>query len=983
MSRLTRILGDPIKKDVRRAGSTVDAINALEAQMQALGDEELRAKTAEFRERLGVEGPDLSLGQPVSVGITGDDEEEEEGVQEDRREVEMAERERDRLLEEILPEAFACVREASRRVLGMRHFDVQLIGGMVLHQGKIAEMRTGEGKTLVATLPLYLNALLGRGAHLVTVNDYLARRDAGWNGPLYHALGLTVGVIAHEMSLIYDPEHHDESHFDSRLRNLRPCSRREAYATDITYATNNELGFDYLRDNMAVTVEQCVQRRLWYAIVDEVDSILVDEARTPLIISGEADEPTEKYYTYARLIPRLVAEEDFTKDEKTKSAALTEEGIAKIEKWTGLTNVYDLEHAADAHQINQALRAHALYLRDREYIVKDGEVIIVDEFTGRTMPGRRWSDGLHQAIEAKEGVKVQQENITLATITFQNFFRLYRKLAGMTGTAITEAEEFHKIYSLDVIPIPTNRPMIRKDESDLIYKTEEGKFKAVAEEIAERAEKGQPVLVGTTSIEKSERLSRELEKRGIVHNVLNAKQHEREASIVAEAGKPRAVTIATNMAGRGTDIVLGEGVADVGGLYIIGTERHESRRIDNQLRGRSGRQGDPGETRFFLSFEDDLMRVFGGDRMQGLMDRLRIDEDTPIESRMVTRQIEGAQSRVEGHNFDSRRHVVEYDDVMNKQREVIYGERRKILEGTDTRTNLMSMVDRLVASEVPTFCEGRNREGWDLEGLWERFRQIAPLPPVEEVDLDSLGGSVEEIGEAVTNELVAGYEEKETQYGEATMRYVEQRVMLEVIDQKWRTYLTQMDHLREGVTLVGYGQKDPLMEYKGQAFEAFGELIEEIQREIVRLLMHVQIQLQAPPEPPPGPAADGSPPPGDGGDGSPEAGAEAEVPDAGGGADSPPAARPAAAQASAGLARAAARARTTPAATAGAPAVAAPAPRVRNVVESSSEGTRAASGSASPGNGGAAVETHGKVGRNEPCPCGSGLKYKRCHGRYE
>ncbi|MDB5065794.1 MAG: preprotein translocase subunit SecA, partial [Chloroflexi bacterium] len=593
MSRLTRILGDPIKKDVRRAGSTVDTINALEAQMQALSDEELRAKTAEFRERLGVEGPDLSLGQPVSVGITGDDEEEEEGVQEDRREVDMAERERDRLLDEILPEAFACVREASRRVLGMRHFDVQLIGGMVLHQGKIAEMRTGEGKTLVATLPLYLNALLGRGAHLVTVNDYLARRDAGWNGPLYHALGLTVGVIAHEMSLIYDPEHHDESHFDPRLRNLRPCSRREAYATDITYATNNELGFDYLRDNMAVSVEQCVQRRLWYAIVDEVDSILVDEARTPLIISGEADEPTEKYYTYARLIPRLVAEEDFTKDEKTKSAALTEEGIAKIEKWTGLTNVYDLEHAADAHQINQALRAHALYLRDREYIVKDGEVIIVDEFTGRTMPGRRWSDGLHQAIEAKEGVKVQQENITLATITFQNFFRLYRKLAGMTGTALTEAEEFHKIYSLDVIPIPTNRPMIRKDESDLIYKTEEGKFKAVAEEIAERAEKGQPVLVGTTSIEKSERLSRELEKRGIVHNVLNAKQHEREASIVAEAGKPGAVTIATNMAGRGTDIVLGEGVPGVGGLYIIGTERHESRRIDNQLRGRSGRQGDP------------------------------------------------------------------------------------------------------------------------------------------------------------------------------------------------------------------------------------------------------------------------------------------------------------------------------------------------------------------------------------------------------
>ena len=989
MTRLLRFIGgDPIKKDVRRAGSTVDAINALEEEMEALTDEELRAKTAEFRERLEWEGPDLSLGQPVTVAISGADEDEVEGAEEDRREIEMEHRAKDRLLDEILPEAFAAVREASRRVLGMRHFDVQLIGGMVLHQGKISEMKTGEGKTLVATLPLYLNALLGRGAHLVTVNDYLARRDAGWNGPLYHALGMTVGVIAHDMSLIYDPDYLDESHVDPRLQNLRPCTRREAYATDITYATNNELGFDYLRDNMAVSVEQCVQRRLWFAIVDEVDSILIDEARTPLIISGEADEPTEKYYTYARLIPRLQEEEDYTKDEKTKSAALTEEGIAKIEKWTGLTNVYDLEHAADAHQINQALRAHALYLRDREYIVKDGEVVIVDEFTGRTMPGRRWSDGLHQAIEAKEGVKVNQENITLATITFQNFFRLYRKLSGMTGTALTEAEEFHKIYQLEVIPIPTNRPMIRADESDLIYKSEEGKYRAIAAEIAERVEKGQPVLVGTTSIEKSERLSRLLEKQGITHNVLNAKQHEREAAIVSEAGQPGAVTIATNMAGRGTDIVLGDGVNDVGGLYIIGTERHESRRIDNQLRGRSGRQGDPGETRFFLSFEDDLMRVFGGERMQGLMDRLRIDDDTPIESRMVTRQIEGAQSRVEGHHFDARRHVVEYDDVMNKQREVIYGERRKILEGTDTRSNLMTMIDRLVATEVPTYCEGRNREAWDLEGLWERFRQVAPLPPLEEIDLDSLGDSVEEIGEAITNELVAHYEEKEERYGEGTMRYVEQRVMLEVIDTKWRAYLTQMDHLREGVTLVGYGQKDPLMEYKSQAFEAFSELTDEIQRDIVRLLMHVQIQMQPPPAPAPAENGDGGAEQADvpvdevdEGDGGPEA----EAGDAGE-AEPPPAARPAAAQASAGLARATARGRTAPGATPAAPAgggvLAAPTSRVRNVVESSSEGTRSASGPAQQGNGGA-VDPHQKVGRNEPCPCGSGLKYKRCHGRYE
>ena len=634
-------LGDPHEREIKRHREVVNRINALEPEMEALVDAELAAKTQEFRERLGVEGPDLSLGQPVAATlvVTGDEEADEEAAAL-KREREESERELDRQLDEILPEAFAVVREASRRVLGMRHYDVQLVGGMVLHHGKIAEMRTGEGKTLVATLALYLNALLGRGAHLVTVNDYLARRDAGWNGPMFHLLGLSTSVIpATDQSYIFDPDYVDDSHPDERLKHLRPCTRREAYAADITYSTNNELGFDYLRDNMAPSLEMCVQRRLWYAIVDEVDSILIDEARTPLIISGQANEPTEKYYTYARLIPRLTAEDDFTIDEKTKSAALSEDGIAKIEKWTGIKNVYDIEHAAEAHQINQALKAHALYLRDREYIVRDGEVIIVDEFTGRMMPGRRWSDGLHQAVEAKEGVKVQQENVTLATITFQNFFRLYRKLAGMTGTAVTEAEEFDKIYKLDVVPIPTHRPMIRMDESDLIYKTETGKFNAVVDEIAERYETGQPVLVGTTSIEKSERLSRLLEKRGITHEVLNAKLHEKEAAIVADAGQKGAVTIATNMAGRGTDIVLGEGVADLGGLYIIGTERHESRRIDNQLRGRSGRQGDPGESRFFLSFEDDLMRVFGGDRMQGIMDRLRIDEDTPIESRMVTRQI--------------------------------------------------------------------------------------------------------------------------------------------------------------------------------------------------------------------------------------------------------------------------------------------------------------------------------------------------------
>jgi len=961
--------GDPNRREIRRHERRVAEINALEDEIAALSDEELRAKTQEFRDRLGVEGPDLTLGQPVTSHLAASsedadqDEDDEEYVS--RREAEEAEKELLRALDDLVPEAFAVLREASKRTLGMRHFDVQLIGGMVLHEGKIAEMKTGEGKTLVATLALYLNALLGRGAHLVTVNDYLVRRDAGWNAPMYHLLGMTVGVIAgQDTSFVHDPDYTDETHPDPRLQHLRPSTRREAYACDITYATNNELGFDYLRDNMQLSIEGCVQRRLWYAIVDEVDSILIDEARTPLIISGQADEPTDKYYTYARLIPRLVAEDDYTIDEKTKSAALTEEGIAKMEQWTGIRNVYDIEHVTEAHHINQALKAHTHYLRDRDYIVRDNEVVIVDEFTGRTMPGRRWSDGLHQAVEAKEGVRVQQENITLATITFQNFFRLYKKLAGMTGTALTEAEEFHKIYKLEVVPIPPNRPNQRADGSDLIYKTEAGKFRAVVEEIVERNEKGQPILVGTTSIEKSERLARLLEKRGVEHNVLNAKQHEREAQIVADAGQPGTVTIATNMAGRGTDILLGEGVPDLGGLYIIGTERHESRRIDNQLRGRSGRQGDPGETRFFLSFEDDVMRVFGGERMQGIMDRLRIDEDTPIESKMVTRQIESAQARVEGHNFDSRRHVVEYDDVMNKQREVIYGERRKILEGTDTRTNLLSMLERTVLEEVPTFCEGR-RPDWDMEGLWERMRQFAPLPPVAEVDLDTLGAEIPDIEQTLIDEMTASYEEREQKYGVEIMRQVERSVMLQVIDRKWVAYLTQMDHLREGIGLQSYAQVDPLIEYKQQAFGAFQELTDEIQREIVKMLLHVEIQLvEQPPAEPPAATAEAEAP----------ASGRADVPGSGEmSAAEVPAARPAAAAASARLAAVTEAGR----------------PAVRNVVESSAEGQRRASGAAglpgvpaTPGGNGAPAGNGKprKVGRNDPCWCGSGVKYKRCHG---
>ena len=960
MSVLTKILGDPIKREVSRHQKTVDAINAFEEEIAALSDEQLRAKTTEFRKRLGIEQPDISYGQAYQDSLLSDDEKDIEKEIEKR---EHAERERERAegLDKLLPEAFAVVREAAKRTLGMRHFDVQLIGGIVLHQGKIAEMRTGEGKTLVATLALYLNALEWRGAHLVTVNDYLARRDAGWNAPLFAFLGLTVGVIAgQDLSFVYDPEYLDESHPDSRLQHLRPCSRREAYATDITYATNNELGFDYLRDNMAQAIENCVQRRLWYAIVDEVDSILIDEARTPLIISGEGAEPTEKYYTYARLIPRLVIEDDYTIDEKTKSAALTDEGVAKIEQWTGIQNIYDIEHAIEAHQINQALRAYALFLKDRDYIIRDGDVVIVDEFTGRTMPGRRWSDGLHQAIEAKEGVKVQQENVTLATITFQNFFRLYHKLSGMTGTALTESEEFDKIYKLEVVPIPTHRPMVRKDEPDLIYKTESAKFNSVVEDIVERHAEGQPVLVGTTSIEKSERLSRLLEKKGIPHEVLNAKLHEREATIVAGAGQKGAVTIATNMAGRGTDIVLGEDVHDLGGLYIIGTERHESRRIDNQLRGRSGRQGDPGESRFYLSFEDDVMRVFGGERMQSIMDRLHIDEDVPLESKMVSRQIEGAQARVEGYNFDARRHVVEYDDVMNKQREIIYGERRKILEGTDTKANVHAMIERIVAEEVPTFCEGKNRDSWDLEGMWERMRQFAPqLPEVSEVNLESLGDSVDEVTATLTDELGALHEELEKKHGGEMMRLFEQRVMLATVDEKWRNYLTEMDHLREGITLSGYAQLDPLIEYKQQAFQTFQELTADIQREMVRLLFTVPVENIAAPAAAPTEAAKSATAPA-----SPRADARGAGRAAG--PDMPPPARPAAAAASGKLAK-------VTGATATLPGLGGPA--VRNVVESGGGVERTPTGN---GNGGA---PKGKIGRNQPCWCGSGKKFKFCHGR--
>ncbi|TMF25515.1 MAG: preprotein translocase subunit SecA [Chloroflexi bacterium] len=866
MSVLTKVLGDPNAREVKRHLEWVADVNELEPLLEKLTADELKARTAEFRQRLA----------------------QGEG------------------LDDVLVEAFAVVREAARRSIGLRPFDVQLVGGIVLHQGKIAEMKTGEGKTLVAVLPLYLNALEGKGAHLITVNDYLARRDAGWNAPIYQALGMTVAVIGHEMSLLYDPDYLDETHPDPRLQHLRPISRGEAYQADITYGTNSEFGFDYLRDNMAVDLTQCVQRGLNFAIVDEVDSILIDEARTPLIISGQAQESTEKYYQYARLIPRL-SPDDYTVDEKTKSASLTEDGIAKVERWTGIKNVYELEHVDEAHQINQALKAYTLFKRDRDYLVKDAEVIIVDEFTGRQQPGRRWADGLHQAVEAKEGVKVQQETQTLATITYQNYFRLYKKLAGMTGTAVTEAEEFDKIYKLQVVVIPTHRPMIREDNPDLIYKTEDAKFKAVADEIQETAGTGRPVLVGTVSVEKSERLARLLEKRGVPHEVLNAKQHEREALIVAKAGQPGAVTIATNMAGRGTDIVLGEGVAKAGGLHIVGTERHESRRIDNQLRGRSGRQGDPGSSRFFLALDDDLMRIFGGERIKNMMNMLRVGDDEPIESRLVSKQIEGAQTKVEGHNFDARRYLVEYDDVMNKQREIIYGERRKVLEGVALRDLVLSWVRKVVEDAVNERCESRHPDNWDIEGLVGQLGTVFPLPPFGEIPPDEFGETKEAVVDRLMQYAQTAYQAKEAELTEPMMRQVEQFVVLKTIDSKWISYLTMMEHFKEGIGLRAFGQKDPLVEYKNEAFQAFQELLNDIQFEIASNMYRVQVRAEPPvPTPPPAVLAANRGRPG---------GATATAVNSNGG---------------------------------GSPA---------------------------------AVPAGTKLGRNDPCWCGSGKKYKKCHGR--
>ena len=866
---LKRFLGDNNDKEIARYREVVEKINALEPEMQNLTDSKLTGYTNAFKERL-------------AAGETLDD---------------------------LLPEAFAVVREGSRRVLGMRHFDVQLIGGMCLHEGRIAEMRTGEGKTLVATLPVYLNALTGKGVHMITVNDYLARRDSEEMGKLYRFLGLSVGLIVHDMDF---PE------------------RKYAYGCDVTFGTNNEFGFDYLRDNMVIYPDQMVQRELNYAIVDEVDSILIDEARTPLIISGPGAKSTDMYAVMARAVAGLKEGVDYTVDEKQKTVAAADSTVPKIEKILGINNLYAPENIELSHCFTAALRAKALMKRDRDYVVKGDEVVIVDEFTGRLMEGRRYSDGLHQAIEAKEGVKIQRESQTLATITFQNYFRMYHKLAGMTGTAKTEEDEFLKIYNLPVIVVPTNKPVIRKDYPDLIYKTKRAKYKAVGKFVKELHEKGQPVLIGTTSITQSEELSAILKKNGILHNVLNAKFHEKEAEIIANAGQKGAVTIATNMAGRGTDIKLGEGVPELGGLFIVGTERHESRRIDNQLRGRSGRQGDPGASRFFLSLEDDLLRLFAADRISGMMDKLGMEEDEPIEHKLITNSIEHAQKKVVARNFDIRKHVLEYDDVMNQQREVMYGERRKILLGENLRENIIGMVNHIIKDEMNQFAnEQLYPEEWQLDELIEDAEKIyAPAGRLKKEELVEL--SRDELKETLEKVAEDGYRQRELLFGEENMRELEKVVMLRVVDNKWMEHLDHMDMLREGINLRAYGQRNPLVEYKIEALDMFEEMEAAIQDQIASLMYHVSII-------------------------TPE---QQTV--------SPDGAEPVAASGrqKQQLEQAIEQQRSQLS------------DHLQNAQASHGDEVSAAEAKKKP-----VTKDGAKVGRNDPCPCGSGKKYKNCCGK--
>jgi preprotein translocase subunit SecA len=829
-------LSDSNEKELKRLQPLVDKINSLEPDFQKLSDDELRQKTDLFKERLG-------------NGETLDD---------------------------ILPEAYAAVREAAKRTIGQRHYDVQLMGGIVLHQGKIAEMKTGEGKTLVATLPLYLNALTGRGCHLVTVNDYLARRDAYWMAPIYNLLGMTVASIfpqqnpdEHLPAMIYDPDYQSDG---KRWPHYRPINRREAYAADITYGTNNEFGFDYLRDNMVLDLSQCVQRELYYAIVDEVDNILIDEARTPLIISGAAEEATEKYYVFARAITQLRDEEDYTIEEKTRTALLTEDGISKMERTLRTEGVlkspslYDPANYSLTQYLENALKAQVIFKKDRDYVVKDGQVVIVDEFTGRLMFGRRYSEGLHQAIEAKERVKIQRESVTLATITFQNYFRLYEKLAGMTGTAATEAEELHKIYQVEVVIIPTNEPLRREDFSDQIYKDEDAKYKAVAKEIEQLHKNGRPVLIGTVSIDKSERLSDLLTKRGIPHELLNAKNHVREAEIIADAGKMGAVTLSTNMAGRGVDIILGgkppekedsqetdkeleatlnkwraehDKVIQAGGLHVIGTERHESRRIDNQLRGRAGRQGDTGSSRFFVSLEDDIVRRFGGERVKGFMEWAGMDENTPIEHSMVSKSIENAQVKVEGYHFDLRKHLVEYDDIVNKHREVIYGERSKVLSGADLKANILHMVEDEIQGLVANHCSSDLLEP-DFEALLDDLKKIFQLPP--DMNVNKLSQmKPKEIESTLIEYARQLYEQREQEFGEGQMRLIERLVMLSTIDNLWKEHLTAMDHLRERAGLQAVRQINPLVVYKKEGHVLFESLLANIQYDVVHSIYKASI----------------------------------------------------------------------------------------------------------------------------------------------
>jgi preprotein translocase subunit SecA len=991
---LAKVFGTSNERAVKRIRPLVEQINALEPEMQRLTDEQLRAKTAEFRARIKEHVKD------VEEEIAHLREEMKKSPEPELR-TQMEELEKRRLeakaqvLDELLPEAFAVTREAGRRVLNMRHFDVQLIGGTVLHQGKIAEMKTGEGKTLVATLPVYLNALSGDGVHVVTVNDYLAKRDSEWMGKLYRFLGLSVGVIVHDLD---DDE------------------RREAYAADVTYGTNNEFGFDYLRDNMKFDLNDCVQRGHNFGIVDEVDSILIDEARTPLIISGQSDESTDKYDKANRVVPHLEKGEeiekppgepkeytgDYVVDEKHKNTMITDQGWEKVERLLGIENIADPEHWAMKHHVETAVKAHAMYRRDVEYVVKDGEVIIVDEFTGRLMPGRRWSDGLHQAIEAKESVKIERESQTLATITFQNYFRLYKKLAGMTGTAETEASEFDSIYKLQVVVIPTNRPLLRRENSDIVYRTEKEKYYAVADEIQKISVEGRPILVGTTSIEKSERLSDLLKKKAVKHVVLNAKYHEREAEIVAQAGRMNAVTIATNMAGRGTDILLGgnpefmarqetvkkglaqqlrtaggevvleqdtsenivfyysgveyrcpadkwnevfgkykketdaehDRVVSVGGLHILGTERHEARRIDNQLRGRAGRQGDPGSSRFYLSLEDDLMRIFAKQWVSNLLQRLGMEEGVPIESKLISRRIEAAQKAVEAQNFESRKHVLEYDDVMNKQRVAVYGLRKELLSGIDQKELILDdYVASMVADALDRFAPRNvHADQWDVNGLDKYLMEQFGLD-MSKNGIDASQLNRQELGDAIFEKLKELYEAKEKQIGPDAMRYHERMIMLSVLDTQWKDHLLAMDHLKEGIGLRGYGQHDPLVEYKRESFDMFENMMRRSQEDTVRYLFHMQI-VEAAQAPQPAAGA--------------EANGDQELPAA------PPRKR---ACTSMDDLEAQFQRR-----------------KKRELEQARMAGSN---GNTAPQQ---VVRGAAKVGRNDPCPCGSGKKYKKCHG---